>query len=255
METERDHASEKAETLRRVANELRLAGNLRQSLEAFRRALLIAPGNGWLLFEFARGLHSYAGTQKDSRLVRRAKAALRLAEERAENNAALLARIGETWFQYDETDRAEKVFRRVAAIETDNFRASNGLAEINLTAGKLAHVIHHFQASARAANDDALRGWARNEADYFARLNTNDNYLDAELARINRLHDAQTGGRTCLRLSLVGLLTALFGIVAADDLIVQIGLAIAAVTAVLWLLLIVSAKLLIPRTVPDTDEQ
>ncbi|MGB7924682.1 MAG: hypothetical protein WCF57_15680, partial [Pyrinomonadaceae bacterium] len=42
---------ERGRLLRRAANELRAAGRLREAAEAFRRALLVAPRDGWLIYE------------------------------------------------------------------------------------------------------------------------------------------------------------------------------------------------------------
>ncbi len=82
---------QKADYLRRLANELRLSGNLLQSLEAFRRALLLNPSDAWMTFEFARSLHSYASAERSEKLKRKAKAALRLAEIRAGDDGELLS--------------------------------------------------------------------------------------------------------------------------------------------------------------------
>ncbi|HYP50672.1 MAG TPA: tetratricopeptide repeat protein, partial [Pyrinomonadaceae bacterium] len=122
-------AANQALQLRQVANELRLSGNLAQSLEAFRRALFVKPNDGWLLLEFARALHSYASASRQAKLMRRAFAALRLAALVSSGNAKLLARIGESYFQFGETKRAEKAFRRALELDAENFRAYCGLAE------------------------------------------------------------------------------------------------------------------------------
>ncbi|HZH33331.1 MAG TPA: hypothetical protein VEX64_00690, partial [Pyrinomonadaceae bacterium] len=233
--------------LRQVANELRLAGNFPQSLEAFRRALFVAPTDGWLLLEFSRTLHSYASSCRRMKLMRRAFAVLRLAARRGSDNAKLLARIGESYFQYGEQKRAELVFRRVLELDADNFRASCGLAEIALHEGKLAHVIHHYQAATRAAEDEALKLWARTEADYFALLNRNEDYMDAELTRINWLHNVENGSRICLRLAISGLFVVSFGVF-FDDLLAQLGLALTAGTTLFWVVLTIIGKFLISRS-------
>jgi tetratricopeptide (TPR) repeat protein len=91
---------EKAEDLRILANELRLSGYLLQALEAFRRALVLNPNDGWTLFEFARCLHSFASSERNPKLQKKAFAALRLAERRSGGDSRLLARLGETYFQF-----------------------------------------------------------------------------------------------------------------------------------------------------------
>src|SRR5438045_8430693 len=68
----RESDLERAVLLRRAANDLRISGRLQQSAEAFRRALLITPSNGWLIYEYASLLKSQAGAFSDGRLPSRA---------------------------------------------------------------------------------------------------------------------------------------------------------------------------------------
>jgi tetratricopeptide (TPR) repeat protein len=247
-------AANQVSQLRQVANELRLSGNLAQSLEAFRRALFVAPKDGWLLLEFARALHSYANTSRQIKLMRRAVAALTLAAHASSDNAKLLARIGESYFQFGETKRAEKAFRQALAIDADNFRAYCGLAETALNDGKLAHVIHHYQAAARTAHDEAAKTWALAEADYFSLLNTDLDYMEAEFTRISWLHNTERGSRICLRLTILGLGVVMFGVF-FDDAITELGLALAAGTAIFWLILSLAGKLLQTRSELAEDEE
>jgi len=97
---------EKADDLRSLANELRLSGYLVQALEAFRRALLLRPRDGRLLFEFARCLHSFAGSARDRDLERRALAASRLSEKHAGGDDELLVRLAEWYFEIGDWRRA-----------------------------------------------------------------------------------------------------------------------------------------------------
>lgn len=253
-ENRQAEAANQVRLLRQVANELRLSGNLAQSLEAFRRALFVKPNDGWLLLEFARALHSYASASRQAKLMRRAFAALRLAAHVSSGNAKLLARIGESYFQFGETKRAEQAFRRALEIDAENFRAYCGLAETALNEGKLAHVIHHYQAAARSAHDEAGKIWARNEADYFSLLNNDEDYMEAEFMRISWLHNAERGSRICLRLTILGLGIVLFGVF-FDAAITQLGLAIAAATALFWLILNFAGKLLQARCELDDEEE
>ncbi|MEQ1642870.1 MAG: tetratricopeptide repeat protein, partial [Pyrinomonadaceae bacterium] len=124
-----DATDEKADDLRDLANELRVSGYFLQALEAFRRALLLRPRDGRLLFEFARCLHSFAGVERDPKLERRALAALRLSERRA-NDDDMLIRLGEWYFQIGEWGRAGNVFQSALERLGDNFRTARGLAEI-----------------------------------------------------------------------------------------------------------------------------
>ena len=81
---------ERARLLRRLGNELRVSGRLREAGEAFRRAFNVRPHGAWLIYDFARLLRSQASAQADARLLSRARAALRLARIRAENDIVLL---------------------------------------------------------------------------------------------------------------------------------------------------------------------
>ncbi|MBA3600665.1 MAG: hypothetical protein H0W45_05395, partial [Acidobacteria bacterium] len=133
--------SEKADFLHRLANELRLSGYLLQSLEAFRRALVLNPKDAWLIFDFARCLHSFAGSEKNEKLRKKSFAALRLAETRGKTDGDFLARLGESYIQYGERRRAAAVFQQAIDMADASFRSVRGLAEIALREGKIAHVI------------------------------------------------------------------------------------------------------------------
>lgn len=246
--------SEKADELRQLANELRLSGNLLQSLEAFRRALLLKPFDAWLIFEFARCLHSYASTERSQKLIHKANAALRLAENRAGNNNDLLARIGESYFQYGDWKRAGKCFNKTLNATAQNFRAVRGLAEIALREGKIAHVIHHFATAVHFAETSALQRWAQNETEYFSRLNSDEDYMDSEIKRINRLENIERGKVTAMRLTIAGIIVILFGL-SFDKTVANIGWTVSIISLLVWLTLIASRNILLKRSsiVEDKD--
>ncbi|MGI8555832.1 MAG: tetratricopeptide repeat protein [Pyrinomonadaceae bacterium] len=238
---------EKANYLRRLANELRLSGNLLQSLEAFRRALVLNPFDAWLIFEFARCLHSYASSERSEKLQKRARAALRLAEIRAGANGELLARLGESYFQYGDWNRAGGAFQKALNTTTENFRSVRGLAEIALREGKIAHVIHHFTAAKNSAGTNALRRWTQGEILYFSSLNNDEDYMEAEVRRLTRLENIERGKKMALRLAVFGFLTILFGM-AADDIIINVGWACASVSLLIWAGLIMTRNILTERS-------
>lgn len=237
---------EKAEDLRELANELRVSGNLLQALETFRRALWLNPHHPWLMFEFARCLHSYAGLERSPKLARRANAALRLAELRAGTDSNLLARIGETYFQYGNWKRAYKTFGKTLSITAENFRSVRGLAEIALREGKIAHVIHHFTSAVHFAENNALRRWADGESRYFSRLNHDDDYMVAEVTRINWLESVERKKRSLLRFSLIGLFVILFGVL-FNETVALVGWTASFISIVIWISLILSQGLLTQR--------
>lgn len=247
-------AAEKAEYLRRLANELRLSGYLLQALESFRRALLLNPHDGWLLFESARCLHSFAGSERNRKLERKAVAMFRLAEKRAETDSILLSRLGESYFQVGEWDRAKSVFQKAVGIAETSFRAARGLAEISLREGKIAHVIHHFSTANRFAETPALRRWTQGETEYFSRLNDDDEYMDLEISRINMLETLENSKKTTLKLALLGFPAILIGIISDETLIANLGWAVSAVSLLIWAGLSASLKLFADRIPYDLVE-
>jgi Tfp pilus assembly protein PilF len=207
--TEEDLA--RGQLLRRAANELYVLGRLREAAEAFRRALRLLPQDGWLLYEFARFLHSQAGVMRDEDLFRRGQAALRLAARRSAGDAALLMRLGESFMEYGDPRWAERLFRRALASNPEVFRAATGLAELGLRRGQLAHVLHHYGGAAACAPDAALERLVAREAAYYERLNGDESYLDAELSRLSWLQTLMQARRLSSRLTVGGTLLALLG--------------------------------------------
>ena len=247
--TVREHQpeEEKADDLQSLGNELRVSGYLFQSLEAFRRALVLRPSDARLLFDFARSLHSFAGVERDIKLERRALAALRLSERRASNDSELLLKLGELYFQIGEWRRAGNVFRSVLDSIGDNFRAARGLAEIALREGKIAHVIHHFSTANRLADTPSLRRWSKAEADYFAHLNSDTEYMELEIGRVSMLETIERSKRTTLRIALYSFPLIAAGIFFEDVLVANIGWAVASVSLIIWAGLIVGHRMMSQR--------
>lgn len=240
-------STEKADYLRELANQLRLSGNLLQALETFRRALRLNPFDGWLLFEFGRCLHSYASSEHNERLEHKAKAALRLAEHRAGTDSELLARLGESYFQYGEWERARRAFNKALSVAGESFRSVRGLAEIALREGKIAHVIHHFSSAAHFADSVALKNWASTEKDYFAELSGNDGYMESEIRRINMLENMEKGKRLAMRFALMGMAIVIFGVTLDDEAIANSGWAISSVSLLIWAGMIMSKNIMSER--------
>lgn len=228
-----DDDVERGQMLRGIANRLRVAGRLRESAEAFRRALHLAPHDPHLIYEFARLLRSQASAFSDARLLARAGAALRLALRRGGADARLAERVGESFSEFGQPTRAAKAFRSAIEIDRDAFRANIGLAEIALGEGKLAHVIHHYRDAARVAPDAATRQMARAEADYYSRLNDDDDYLSAELRRMNWLESAGRVQQFSARVSFAALFVALTGSF-LDQIVAGVGWAVASSSIIGW---------------------
>jgi tetratricopeptide (TPR) repeat protein len=248
---------EKADDLRELANELRVSGHLAQALEAFRRAIVLKPRDGWLLFEFARCLHAFAGMSRQPRLERRALAALRLSERRANDDADLLTRLGEWYFSIGQYKRAGGLFENVRDRLGENFRAARGLAEIALREGKIAHVIHHFGAATHSAETPALRRWSQAETEYFARLNSDEDYMEMEIGRVSSLETAERSKRTALRIAFFAFPFIAVGVVFEDSLVADIGWAVSTVSLLIWTGLIFTSRMLsrrIPYQLLDSED-
>ncbi len=253
-----DHPEEeKADDLRSLANELRLSGYLFQALEAFRRALLLRPSDARLLFEFARCLHSFASVQRSDKLERRALAALRLSERRAADDGELLVRLGEWYFQIGEWRRAGNVFRNALERVGENFRSARGLAEIALRDGKIAHVIHHFSAASRIADTPSLRRWSKSETEYFSHLNSDNEYMELEIGRVNMLETVENSKKTSLRIAFFAFPLIVVGVLFEDPLVANIGWAISTVALLIWAGMNMTSRLLgqrIPYDLVESDE-
>ena len=240
---------ERARLLRRLGNELRVSGRLREAGEAFRRALNVKPHGAWLIYDFARLLRSQASAQADARLLSRARAALRLACMRAENDVVLLPLIGESFLECGDARHARRALQRVVELDSGNFKARVGLADIALRDGKLAHVIHHYHEAARVSSEQALARYARSEGDYYMHLNDDDDYLAAELRRINWLQSVTRIRRLALRVTNASVLLALIaGLV--DPVAGSLGWSLASSALVIWLLTVLGTRMLFARSKP-----
>lgn len=247
-------SSEKAASLHRLANELRVTGLLPQAIEAFRRALLLMPMNGRLLFDFALCLKSYAGSQRDRGVERKALAMMRLAERRAGDDGDLLAEIGEGYFQFGEWRRSAATFRKAIERAGERFRSLIGLAEIALHEGKIAHVIHNFSAARELAATPAAKRWTLNEIEYFSRLNDDDEYMELEISRMNLLDTLEMIKGSALRIALIGVPVIVIGIVAAENTIANVGWAVSLVSLAVWSTVIILAHMLSARIPYDLVE-
>jgi tetratricopeptide (TPR) repeat protein len=232
-----------------VANKLRIAGRLNEAREAFRRALIVIPKDGRLIFQFARLLRSQASSLSDAKLLSRARAALRLAAMRAKREPELLALVGESFLEWGETMRAQSTFQRAIELQPKNFRAHVGLANLALRDGKLAHVIHQYRDAAHAASDKALSRHAVREADYYALLNEDDGYLVSELRRINLLQHSLKLRRLAARVTNASILVALV-VPFVDDDFASPCWYVASSSLIAWIFSLIAIKLLAKRRKP-----
>lgn len=241
--------SERASLLGQVGNKLRVAGRLSEAREAFRRALIVVPTDGRLIFEFARLLRSQASSLSDAKLLSRARAALRLSAMRAGTDPDLLVLVGESFLEWGEAIRAQRSFQRVIDLEPGNFRARVGLANLALRDGKLAHVIHQYRDAARSASEKSLVGYARREGDYYALLNDDDDYLASELRRINWLQHFLRVRRLAARVTNASILVALI-VPYIDSAVAGLCWSLASSSLVAWVSSLFAIRLLATRRTP-----
>ncbi len=241
--------TQRATLLGVLGNKLRIAGRLNEAREAFRRSLSGSPADGRIIFEFARLLRSQAASLSDSRLLSRSRAAMRLSAMRAGRDANLHALIGEGFLEWGETGRAQASFQRAVELQQENVRARIGLASLALREGKLAHVIHQFRDAARSTSERALLEYTRREADYYARLNDDDDYLSSELRRINWLQHSLRIRRLAARVTNASILGALVGPY-IDPAVAGVCWSLATSSLAAWILSLFAIKFLGKRTLP-----
>jgi tetratricopeptide (TPR) repeat protein len=242
---------ERAHLLRRLGNELRVSGRLREAGEAFRRALNVSPRGPWLIYDFARLLRSQASAQADARLLSRARAALRLALIRAENDLVLLPLIGESFLECGDARQARLTLQKAIELDGGNYKARLGMADLALREGKLAHVIHHFREAARVSHEQSLVRYARREADYYLLLNNDEEYLATELRRINWLQSITRVRKLATRVTNSGILLALAGGY-LDPVAGSVGWSLASSSLIVWLLTVVGSRVLFSRSKPPS---
>lgn len=238
---------ERARLLRRLGNELRVSGRLREAGEAFRRALNVRPNGAWLIYDFARLLRSQASAQADARLLSRARAALRLASIRARHDVVLLPLIGESFLECGDARQARQALQKVVEIDSGNFKARVGLADIALREGKLAHVIHHYQEAARESAEQALARYARGESEYYMNLNNDDDYLATELRRISWLQNVTRIRRMALRVTNASVFLALIASL-IDPLVGSFAWSVASSALFVWLFSLLGTRMLVGRS-------
>lgn len=250
-EIDSSELDEKAGKLRLLGNQLRLSGSLLQAMESFRRAARLQPNNAWLLFDFARCIQAFAGSENDYKLERKAAAMMRLAEQRAGSDGKLLARLGESYFQIGEWRRSGIVFKKAIDSVGEHFRSIRGMAEIALRDGKLAHVVHNFSAASRLAESPAARRWSRAEAEYFSRLNSDDEFMEMELGRVNLLDALDRWKGITLRLCLMGFPIIALGLYFEDTTVANAGWILSGGTLVLWTGILLATRVFSPRIAPE----
>ncbi len=238
---------ERALELRLLANQLHTAGYTVRAAEAFRRAVVMMPDDGWLIYEFGKCLVSLGGWKRDPRLMRRGMAMLRLAERLAGNDRTLLERIGQSYIQIGHSRRAESVFARAVECGGETFRLLRGQADIALNDGKLAHVIHKLGAAADIAVTPSLKRWAKGEYAYFTRLSEDEEYMELEISRMNLADSLASTRRTAFVIALVAFPVIGVGMYLTESIIADIGWAISGIALAIWMFVAMGGRIISSR--------
>lgn len=207
-----DSDKQKVLRWRKLANSLSLEGNLDTSSQYFKLAYEKDPNNAHLIYEMARFIRrsiaierKSANSQQILRAIERAESYLKLAGRIAckEKNAALLERIGETFFELQQPVLARQYFEMVTQFELERPRTNIGLAGMALQQGQVAKAVYHYSAAARGAreaNVESLTELAGRKADYYSRLTGDDQFLQSEASRQCVLNQLKWGRRVALAL-------------------------------------------------------
>ena len=248
-------ATDSVEEWRTIANQLKVSGRLLQSLEAFRRALLVSPKDGWLLLEAARCLQSFASIRRDDKLDRRAAALLRLSERQARADADLLTELAESYCKFGDWRRAAKLFHRSIDLCGGTARTLRGLAEVALHEGKIAHVIHNFSAAGRVVESVSQRRWMNSEVEYFSRLNDDEEYLEIELARLDLLETIQGVRSSAVRIMLFGFVVIAGGLAFEVNTVANLGWAVSGLAIAVLCGTALIRKIVSQRLPPDALDE
>lgn len=235
---------ETSEELLTLGNELRISGRLARGFETILRSVKMRPHFAAGVFDLGKCLYSISAAVKDRKLERRALAAIRLASYRGASDRELITRIGEYYTQIGQWERADALFQRIADELSGTFRSEKVRAEIALRKGKIAHVIHHYLTAERLATTAPQRRWAKGESDYFANLQSDEDYMQTEVARVSSLENSARAMSTTLRLALFALPLIVTGLIFDEPLVANVGWAVCTVSLTIWSTLSIVSRLL-----------
>ena len=161
----------------------------------------------------------------------------------------LLPLIGESLLECGDAKQARRALQKAADLDAGNFKARMGLADIALRDGKLAHVIHHYREAARVACEQSLSRYAGREADYYLRLNDDEDYLAGELRRINWLQNVTRLRHLAARAANGGIVMAVVGGY-LNPVAGSLGWSLASSSLIAWVLTLFGTRLLFNRSKP-----
>ena len=97
----------------------------------------------------------------------------------------------------------------------------------------------------------SLKRWLEREVEYFARLNSDDEYLEIEVSRMNLVETLEKTAASASRIFLFGLAVVFLGVLGFGDATATLGWAVAAISMLVWIVSRVFARFLAARIPPD----
>ena len=120
----------------------RTMGKTRESVEAYRQGLSLAPNESVMRYRLALALMSLSDFEQAGEELRRCV-------EHDPENPEVLAALAECLRKRGELDRAADVLRQVLGIAPDLYKAHRMLGEIELSQGRPGEALGHLERAAR----------------------------------------------------------------------------------------------------------
>ena len=178
------------ERWRRKAIKLSFDGLHEAAASYFKIAYEQAPQDPQLAYDIGRFLRRRAIamgalSQRGEADLRRAETYFRMAGRlaRAQQNARILERVGEAFYEFHHLEAAQKYFELAAQVDPVRPRANIGLAGIALQNAQGARAVYAYNQAvhgAVATGAVGLSNLAARKSEYYERLMNDDAFLSAE---------------------------------------------------------------------------
>lgn len=183
-------AARHMERWRHKAIRLSLDGLHEAANSYFKIAHEQAPEDAQITYDLGRFLRRRAlargvTTERGAADLQRAETYLRRAGRlaRLQQNARLLERVGEAFYELHQPDLAQQYFDLAAKIDPVRPRANIGLANLALQKAQGARAVHAYHQAVRGARATGAIGLAQlaaRKSEYYERLMSDDAFLNAE---------------------------------------------------------------------------
>ncbi len=184
------HTARHLERWRRKAIRLSLDGLHEAAASYFKIAHEQAPQDAQIAYDIGRFLRRRAIalgalSERGEADLRRAETYFRMAGRlaRAQQNARILERVGEAFYEFHQLEAAQKYFELAAKVDPVRPRANIGLAGIALQNAQGARAVYAYNQAvhgAVAAGAVGLSNLAARKSEYYKRLMSDDAFLSAE---------------------------------------------------------------------------